>query len=562
MPQTLAELKASSPAYAAMDDMEFASKVYRKHYADKMSFPEFAGKVGFDPYGDSTPADPTEGNSFAENALIGYGRAGMASARGIGQILGNATTQDVDEARRLEAPLMATAGGKVGNFLGQANQMMALPGIGGASRVMPYINAALQGAGFEAAQDVGSGESRAGKSVAGGLLGIAGQGVAHSAGALAGRAKDALNPVVQESIELAKRAKIPLHLSQVTDSKALKATTSALNYLPFSGAQKAGARQQEAFNAALGRSFGEAKTPVLSDEVMKGAKERLSQEFTKLYEGKHLAIAPDTIRRMMEIEKSAMENLPDEAAGVVRKQFDKIIAKAEDGSLTGEQYQALRTSLGEVVDGSVTGRYVKKLRQELDAAAKSALGPADAQRLTKAHGQWANLRTVEAALKQVEGSKGNVKPAALWALVRKGSTDEMRKLAQIGQNVLKDPIPDSGTPIRDLVYRGVGLGGGGAGAASALGAGSLLVPAAKAVAAGSTLARLLNSQTAGRVLGQGRPTQGLARLLQATPRVSPLAAPQVASAPLVLDIVGGRRATAEEMARDAEIARRARAAGL
>ena len=65
MPQTLAELKASSPAYAQMSDMEFASRIYRKHYADKMDFPTFAGKVGFDPYGKS---DPTEGMSGAQKS--------------------------------------------------------------------------------------------------------------------------------------------------------------------------------------------------------------------------------------------------------------------------------------------------------------------------------------------------------------------------------------------------------------------------------------------------------------------------------------------------------------
>ena len=74
--------------------------------------------------------NPTDGNSFIENALLGYGRAGMQTARGVGQLLGVVDKADVDEARRLDAPLMDTAGGKVGNFAGQVHQMMAMPGVG------------------------------------------------------------------------------------------------------------------------------------------------------------------------------------------------------------------------------------------------------------------------------------------------------------------------------------------------------------------------------------------------------------------------------------------------
>ena len=38
---TLAEMKAMSPAYAALSDQEFADKVYQKHYAGKIDRAEF-----------------------------------------------------------------------------------------------------------------------------------------------------------------------------------------------------------------------------------------------------------------------------------------------------------------------------------------------------------------------------------------------------------------------------------------------------------------------------------------------------------------------------------------
>jgi len=472
---------------------------------------------------------PTDGNSFGQNAMLAYGKSGVDTARGIGQAFGFGSRQDVDEARRLDAPLMATGGGKVGNIVGQVHQMAALPEVRGLQvlgKAAPYVNAAIHGGLFSGAQGVGEGESRGVNTVVGAGLGAGGQVLAKVAGAAASKAKVIGNDVVQESIQLAKRAGIPLHLSQVTNSKALKTVSSALNYLPFSGAGKAGKAQQEAFNAAVGRSFG-TDAPVLSDSVMTAARQKLNNEFTSIFQHAKIPAMPAVLRNMVAIEQKAQDDLVDVDAGLVTKQFQKIINKLQNGNLTGDQYQALRTSLGEAASGTKAGKFIKLLRSELDGMAKAAIGPADAARLTKAHGQWANMRTTEKALQQVEGAKGNVKPSSLWSLVRNGSTKEFRKLAQIGQNVLKDPIPDSGTAARDLVYRGLGLGGGAAGAASALG---MLMPAAKLAATGVTAARFLNSRTAAKVLGEGRPAGALAKLLQPAPRVLPLLSPAAAAA--------------------------------
>lgn len=544
----LDKLEAALRAADAAGNVEDARRL-AEAYAAAMASPPRAMSLA-DRYAAAgiTPDDPTDGNSFLENALIGYGRAGMQTARGVGQLLGVVDNADVDEARRLDAPLMNTAGGKVGNFVGQAHQMMAMPGVaGGAGRLAPFINAGLQGGVFNALQETGTGESRKMNALVGTGAGIAGQAVSSGAGLLAKRAANAMNPVVKESIDLAKRAGIPLHLSQVTNSKALKATSSALNWLPFSGASRAAARQQGAFNAAVGRSFGAENAATLSDDVMQAAREKLSNEFTSIYSGKHIPIGDDVLERMMQVEQRAMEDLPDDAAKVVTKQLNKILTKADSGTLTGEQYQALRTSLGDAADGSATGRFVKMLRSELDKAAASGLGMKDAARLKKVQGQWANLRTTQDALKQVSGASGNVKPASLWPLVRKGSTPEMRKLAQIGQNVLKDSVPDSGTPAREMVYRTLGLAGGATAAGAATGYG-LLGPLAKLGVAGATAGRMLNSPAAAGLLGQGAPSRAVAASLRPLPKIAPLAAPAI-TAPLELSISGGQPVSREEMER-------------
>ncbi len=482
--------------------------------------------------------DPTAGMSGMEKFMAGAGKSVHDTGRGLQQLWAMAAdrlsprarsmsdlvtgrdpsrlaeiTREVDRDRQLDAPLMRTGAGTAGNIAGQAAQIavpipgaLAAKGAGLAGRVAgraaPLVNAATRAGVFGATQGVGAGESRLGNAAESAAWGAGGQALASGGGRLLKGAADKMSPVVRDAYAAAQRAGIPVHFSQVTDSKPLKTLASTIGYLPFSGAGRANARQQEGFIRALARSFGE-DAPQLTDDVMKSARTRLNREYTDLYKGKHIAISDAPVRRWASVVNEAVENLTDDEAKVVAKQFDKIIRKAEDGSITGEQYQALRTSLSGAIDGSNKGRYIKQLRNVLDETAGFGMNPRDAARLKKARGQWANMRTTEKALQQVGGAMGDVRPAALWPLIRNGSTPEMRELARIGQ-LLKDPIPDSGTAGR-LLSMGL-LGGGGApfgGIGGTLGA----------LAGGATVGRALNSPAAARYLMQGaNPTiQGLAR---------------------------------------------------
>src|SRR5881392_522591 len=133
---TLAELKASSPAYAQMSDMDFASKVYRKHYADKMSFPEFAKRTGFDPYGDAKGSDPTSGMSGADKFVAGLGKSFVDTGRGVAQLVGARSSAQADADATQDAPLMRGAG-LAGDVVGQIAQM-AVP-VGGEAKAASLL---------------------------------------------------------------------------------------------------------------------------------------------------------------------------------------------------------------------------------------------------------------------------------------------------------------------------------------------------------------------------------------------------------------------------------------
>lgn len=518
------------------------------------------------------PIDPSEGGSTLQFAtpwktydtgiplsqgvtrgLAGLGKSAVDTVEGIGQLTGMVDTAAVDERRKLDAPLMSTGAGLAGNLIGQVAQI-GVP-VGGlakgasfAGRAAPYVGAAARAGTFSAAQGVGEGESRAGNAAQGAAWGVAGQGVASGLGKMAASAKEAISPAVRQSIESARAAGIPLHLSQVTDSRFLKGASAVLNNLPFTGASKAAGKQQEAFNRAVSRSFG-ADASLLTDDVMKAARQRIGHVYDDVFARNEVGLTQLDLGRMAQIEKAAIQDMTADQSAVVSRQFQKIIDDFADGKVSGDKYQSLRGSLSDAADQGQAGKAIKALRKALDDAAFRSVGGADAKALKRANSMWANMRTTQDALKQVSGASGNVRPASLWPLVRKGSTPEMRELAKVGQNVLKKEIANSGTPERELIYRLLGLGG--AGTLGGIGLPALGQTALLGMGAG----RAMNSPLVAMMLGQGKPINALARAAKPAPRLLPAAAN---ASGLSLDISGGRKATPAEIAADEEIVRRSK----
>lgn len=183
--------------------------------------------------------DPTEGMGFGERVAAGFGRSFVEAGRGLKQAgleaanrtvrntavaLNRAGMEDaarnvvrtagvdlgarlaeqqneIDEARRIDAPLMATGGGQLGNAVGVATQVLGPAGLarntGAASALLPSTirGNAAQGAVMGALQPTATGESQGVNALAGGALGGAGAGAMKLAGsgvnALAARMRGA-----------------------------------------------------------------------------------------------------------------------------------------------------------------------------------------------------------------------------------------------------------------------------------------------------------------------------------------------------------------------------------
>jgi hypothetical protein len=79
--------------------------------------------------------DPTEGMSTFDKVAAGAGKAVYDMGRGVGQMVGLVNRKDVEDARRLDAALMKTTAGQVGNVVGNVAMLAPAAMIPGANTI-------------------------------------------------------------------------------------------------------------------------------------------------------------------------------------------------------------------------------------------------------------------------------------------------------------------------------------------------------------------------------------------------------------------------------------------
>jgi hypothetical protein len=110
---------------------------------------------------------PTIGMSGPERAVAAYGGAAPKLYQGVKNLLGMESDAEVKETKDLNAPLMATTGGKIGDVVGNAALAAPLAMAPGANTVG---GSAAYGAGFGLMQPAGSASERVVNAATSGLL--------------------------------------------------------------------------------------------------------------------------------------------------------------------------------------------------------------------------------------------------------------------------------------------------------------------------------------------------------------------------------------------------------
>lgn len=403
------------------------------------------------------PTSPTDGMSGLQKFGAGAGKAFMDIGRGVGQMVGAVDQKSIDEAKRLDAPLMQTGAGMAGNVVGNMAAFaptMAIPGVN------TLTGASMAGAAMGASQPVATGESRLENAAIGGAGGFLGQGLANTIGRVARPVQSSLNPVEQGLAQKASQMGIPLTVGQKTGSRPLQITESVLENLPFTADKQLAIKegQRMAFNKAASKTIGE-NADLITPEVLNAAKTRIGNNFNQLSARNVVGLDEGFVNALNKVGESKNIFSSPKIADTV----DKALELASKGKISGQEYQKIRSSLGKAASSAYStdaelGQALKAIRSALDDAAERSISAADKKAWSEARQQWQALKVLEkaAAPTSADAVAGNVSPAKLANALNtvdknfkygKGQK-ELGDLARVGKAFIQDNIPNSGTAQR------------------------------------------------------------------------------------------------------------------
>lgn len=493
---------------------------------------------------DQASYNPTSGMSGSDLRVAGMGKVFADLGRGAGQLLGVTSNEDVRESRVLDAPLMATTAGKVGNFAG--NVAVAAP-----AAFVPGVNtvagAGLTGATLGLLQPAESAEERVKNTALGGTLGAVGQKVGQVAGAKIGdvvnrrataaaqaeAAQSARDTVLAESRRLGYKAP-PATVNQ--ESTAARAIESIAG--KESMKQTSAVANQKVTNRLVREEFGLPSSAPLRVSTLKGIRDKAGTVYQAVKNSGEVVTDQQYLDELTNLSSSADEVLADfpdlnfagsEAItnlqnGLLREKFSANGALAAIKELRSNASKNLawnvedpaKKSLG-LAQREAAGIIEDQVIRHLTAQGKAGL----ATQFDKARQTIAKTYSVQAALN--EGS-GNVVAGKLAAQLRKGKPlgGNLEKIARFASSVdagiVKEP---TGSPGVSALIASLSTAGGAGGLA--LGNPALAVTAAAVPLSREMVRRSLLTQTAQRLAAPTyAPRNGLLGMMQS---VAPLSAP-------------------------------------
>lgn len=469
---TIAEIRQKFPMYSDISDGELVRGVHGKFYSD-IPYAEFLKNIDF-----REAVDPTEGMTTGQKVLAGAGKAYADVGRGAKQLVGAASQQEIDESKRLDAPLMQTGAGVAGNIAGNMALFAPTALIPG---VNTYTGAGLVGAGMGALQPVATGESRVSNMALGGTAGVAGQAIGRGIGRVFRPVQTALGREEQALASAAGREGIPLTAGQATGSKPLQTLESVMENLPLTAGPQAAGRQaqQQAFTrAALSRAGIQADAATAP--ALLAQKQNLGGQLGRIADQNLLDFNQGLTTKLADLTDDASRHLPPDLAAKVSGTVDKILDQVgNNGKMLGTNYQGWREPLRGLASNTETGRYFSGIRNALDTEFRAQLAQSQGPQYQELSRQYANLKTIIDAMGGAGNlpAKGQLSPAQLGgalgkAMGREGRAlgrGDLNELSRVGQLFVRDQIPNSGTPqrlfIQNLLSGNVGnIGGGIAGA--------------------------------------------------------------------------------------------------
>jgi hypothetical protein len=430
--------------------------------------------------------DPTKDMSTGQRVLAGVGKAFADLGRGAGQLVGAVSREDVAQARALDAPLMATGGGKVGEFVGKAAPLAA-------AATMAPVLATVKGAGALGAAagllepSTSTGETL-GNVALGGVAGAAGQKLGNVvADKLAGRAAAGLTQAQAaqagnaQRLASARNAQASGYVVPPSDIQPQGRIVEALGGLAgkIKTAQVASAKNQRVTDKLARRAVGLNEGDELTRQVLGGIRQQAGQAYDQfrtvgaVQADKAYMQALDDVQRTMQGAVKSFPGLKNDAVTGLIETMRKPSFDAGDAidatkvlrEMADKAYASGDKQLGKAYK-SVSGALEDVLERNLQSKSPDAV-----KEFRNARQLIAKTYTVEKAL--TDGT-GSVNAQALVRDLKKGRlSGDLKTIAETADTFkpamqfLRESPKDL-SPL-DWGAAGVGLAGSGGNPLAALG---------------------------------------------------------------------------------------------
>lgn len=411
--------------------------------------------------------------------LSGAGQAMVDTGKGIAQVFGARSPADVDEDKRINAPLDRTAAGLAGNVAGGA-AMWALPGmgaaraIGAATRIPGLIGAGAKigatlapeagGAAIGALEPVDSSTSRLRNAAIGAASAGASSELGKVAQSVVKSGVDTVAPAARTAYELGRKYGIDLRVPQLSKSPFIKHYTNLADALPFSGAEARHAEQRAQFNNAIGDQSGIPNAGgAITPDALDDAKDLVGNSIGQVASSHTAVPTQNNIRGMLNVVQDARANATPENIKAVEDKVQQLLAHVDPntGTIPGSAWRQANTALQRQIRSETDGdlkHYMGGLQDHFMDMMEQGIPHGTFDAWQGLRGQYRNLKSIEPLVEK--GGNEGISPALLRGrlIAAKNNRGNLSDIADIGKENLQDRTPNSGTAQKNMIAGAVGLG--------------------------------------------------------------------------------------------------------
>lgn len=403
---------------------------------------------------------------WLDRGLAGVGKAFADVARGAGQIVGAVSRDDVQESRKLDAPLMATTAGKVGNFAGNMALVAPTALIPGANTV---TGAGAIGAGMGALQPSASTGETVLNTLLGGAGGAGGQAVVNRLGTIAQQAGNQVTQGQRQAAQGGQALGMRLTPGKASGSTVLQKVEAAAesNPLTAGGFDAIKTGNQRILNRAAARAIGE-NADELSGPVLQQAEQRIGAVFNQVADATPVPLDPQTVgarlRTILQDSDGMLMGSADLAQNGLWRRLDDFVNNR--GGATREQLRTLSSNLGKAARNNMTaqngdralGDALFSAQEVVEDAIQGTLNQAEQAAYATARDQYRNLMALTAKTNVVNPSSGHVSGRGLATTLMQrdrggftmgGNNTDMYNAARFVQ-AFPEIVGNSGTATRSM----------------------------------------------------------------------------------------------------------------